>query len=220
MTKHVDFWQISGPLFGIAALVLFALGLADTFSCVACEVDVNDPPEEFARVYAETKEGTWLGAYLILLGTFFFLGFVSYLRKELQKAEGEGGWLSSMAYGGGLVAAAVALIRAALGFASAVVGDNAATPEVARTLYVLGFEFDFIFAGPMAAVVAATSAVILRHRWLPWPLGVLGIPVVVFVLLPLAPGFGAAVAFMWLLLPAVFLLWRSVRGVRPDSEAL
>ncbi len=204
----------------MAAIVLFALGLADTFSCVACEVDINDPPEEFARVYRETAEGTRLGAYLTLLGTFFFLGFVSYLRKELQEAEGEGGWLSSMAYGGGLVAAAVALIRAALGIASAVAGDNEATAEVARTLYVLAFEFDFTFAAPMAAVVAATSVVILRHHWMPWPIGLLGIPVVVFVLLPLAPGFGTAIAISWLLLPIVVLLWRSATAAAPARSEM
>ena len=210
--KQVRLWVILGPLFGIAAVVLLFLGLTDTISgCVVCELGVNDTPSKFARVFAETNEGRELAAYLTLLGTFFFFGFVGYLRKELQMAEGDGGWLSSMAFGGGLVVGTVALGRLGLALASGTVVDHAVDPEVARTLYVLLFEFDFAFAAPMAALVAATSVVILRDRFLPRPIGLLGIAMVVFALAPLAPGFGAGVSFLWILLLAAFMLWRSVR---------
>lgn len=32
----------------------------------------------------------------------------------------------------------------------------------------------------LAPLVGATSVIILRYHWLPWPIGLLGIPVVVF----------------------------------------
>ena len=215
MTKQVGLWEILGPLFGIAAVVLLVLGLADTFACVPCDVDVNDPPGEFARVFAETRQGTWLAANLTLLGTFFLFGFVGYLRRELQKAEGEGGWLSSVAYGGGLVTGAVALVGVTLDIAMVTVADDAVNPEVARTLFVLQYNFDFAFAAPMAALVAATSVVIIRFGWLPWPIGWLGLGllVVVVALAPYALGLAVGVGFMWTLLVAVFMLWRSVREI-------
>lgn len=213
ISKQARLWEILGPLFGIAAVVLFVVGIADTFACVACEVDINDPPGRFARVFAETRQGTWLAAYLTLLGTFFLFGFLGYLRNELQRAEGDGGWLASVAYGVALVTGAVALMRVGLDLGMVTVADHGVNPEVARTLYVLGWNFDFAFAAPMAALVAATSTSILRYRWLPWPIGVLGVPVVIVILAWYRPGFGAGVAFLWLLILAVFMLWRSVREI-------
>ena len=130
-------------------------------------MDINDPPDRFAQVFAETRQSTWLVAYLTILGTFLFFGFLGYLRNEMQKAEGDGGWLASVAYGGGLVMGAVALMHVVLSLAMVTVADDGVNPEVGRTLFALGWNIGFAFAAPIAALVAATSVTILRHRWLP-----------------------------------------------------
>lgn len=221
MTKQARLWEILGPLFGIAAVVLLFVSLSVV--CVECEVSLNDPPGKFARVFAKNRQGLELAAYLTLLATFFLFGFLGYLRNELQKAEGEGGWLSSVAYGGGLVTGAVALIDVVLNIAMVTVADEAVNPEVARTLFVLSYNFGFAFAAPMAALLAATSVVIIRFGWLPWPIGWLGLGllVVVVALVPYGgAGLAGGVGFVWILLVAVFLLWRSVREItRAGSRA-
>ncbi len=53
----------------------------------------------------EHRDDLLRGIYSSLVAVFFLLWFVAYLRHRLQAAEGKGGWLASVAYGGGLVSA-------------------------------------------------------------------------------------------------------------------
>jgi hypothetical protein len=44
----------------------------------------------------------------------------------------------------------------ALSLTAQVVGDYSANPKIARLLYAVGFNFAFVYAAPLAALVAAT----------------------------------------------------------------
>ncbi|HSH58224.1 MAG TPA: hypothetical protein VK988_01025 [Acidimicrobiales bacterium] len=159
----------------------------------------------------DTRRGIRLGAYLALLGSFFLIVFSGYLRRQLRSAEGEGGWLASVAYGGGLAAAGVALLRASFDLAAAVSADHGGNPDVASLYYTLRFEFYFLFAAPMAAVVASTSLIALRFGVLPRWLGWLGIPITLFALAPLLPGAAAFATFFWTTATSLVLVVQALR---------
>ncbi len=208
--------DVVGAASGILAFVV--LGVSETVQgCLACRASLTDPAEEIARAVRETRGGIRAGAYLALLGAFLLIAFAGYLRRELRRAEGEGGWLASVAYGGGLVAAAVALVRASFDLAAAAAAEFGGDPAVATVYYALRFEFYFLFAAPMAALVAAASAIALRFGALPRWLGWLGLPVTLFALAPLLPGAAAFVTFLWASAASLVLARRALRA--PGSRA-
>jgi hypothetical protein len=119
--------------------------------------DDQYPPEAFAQTYGAQWFGLRLSVYLSLLSTFFFVVFASYLGDHLRKAAGGVDWLASVAYGGGILAAGVDLLWVSFILAGATVGEYGASPEVARTLFILLFNFDYLYAAPLAAMVGATK---------------------------------------------------------------
>jgi hypothetical protein len=138
--------------------------------------------------------------------------FTSYLGAHLRKAAGGAGWLASVAYGGGILTGAVTLLWVSFIIAGVTVGDYGASPEVARTLYILTFDSYFLFAAPLAAIVGATSAVILRTglwpRWLGW----VGLLITAFALALITGGVSSIPAFLWLLLVSILMLSKQLRA--------
>lgn len=86
--------------------------------------------------------------YSSLVAVFFLLWFVTYLRHRLQAAEGEEGWLASVAYGGGLVSAALMLVASALELASTVVAQHGGHLAAAKTLFTIGWDYYGVLGGP------------------------------------------------------------------------
>jgi hypothetical protein len=212
--QRAHWQQAVWPLVGVVALVLLVLSLLIA-PCMACALSINDSGTAFARFFGEARVAFGRAAYLTLLATFAFFWFVSYLQREIRQVEGDKGWLAAVAYGGGLVMCAMLLLNTVLILTAQVVGDNSASPEIARLLYAAGFNFGMVYAPPLAALVAATSFAILRSRWLPRPLGWLGLPLVVLSLAWFAPGMGAMANMLWLFLLSLALLWRAVTADSP-----
>jgi hypothetical protein len=117
-----------------------------------------------------------------------------------------------VAYGGGILTGAVDLLRVSFIIAGVTVGDYGASPEVARTLFILTYNFDFLFAAPLAAIVGATSAVILHTglwpRWLGW----VGLLIAAFALALITGGVSTIPAFLWLLLVFILMLSKQLRA--------
>lgn len=59
-------------------------------------------PAELARVYTQKSEVALFWNFIGTLGFFFFLFFLGALYNALRQAEGGTGWLSLVAFGGGL----------------------------------------------------------------------------------------------------------------------
>src|SRR5215212_11215184 len=111
-------WRRLGAAGGIFYVVLTLLG--------------ND-------VIGGTRPG--IGLLVELLGFVFFAFFLGSLWACLRSAEGEGGWLSAAAFGGGLVALAVKL--ASVAPVLAVRASEGMDPGTAKALLAMnGASFD------------------------------------------------------------------------------
>ena len=140
-------WRRLGAAGGIFYVVLTLLG--------------ND-------VIGGTRPG--MGLLVELLGFVFFAFFLGSLWACLRNAEGNGGWLSAAAFGGGLVALAVKL--ASVAPVLAVRASEGMDPGTAKALLAMnGASFDITFL-PLGVMVLATAIVAVRTgalpRWLGW----------------------------------------------------
>jgi hypothetical protein len=146
------------------------------------------------------------GILMELLGFAFFPFFLGSLWVCLRSAEGDGGWLSATAFGGGLVALAVKLASAAP--ILAVRASEGIDPGIAKALIAVNDASFGITFLPLAVMLSATAIVAVRTgalpRWLGWgaavvALGLLGALSAV-VIAPSSPE--------WVFLPMLlFLLW-------------
>ena len=156
-------WRRLGAAGGIFYVVLTLLG--------------ND-------VIGGTRPG--IGLLVELLGFVFFAFFLGSLWACLRSAEGEGGWLSAAAFGGGLLALAVRI--ASVAPVLAVRASEGMDPGNANALIAMnGASFRWasfsITCLPLGVMLLSTAIVAVRTgalpRWLGWAsavvaLGLLG----------------------------------------------
>ena len=113
--------------------------------------------------------------WLSLLGIFGLLGllfFFGSLWSALRRAEGDNGWLSAAAFGGGL-ASLIILLGSSAGTIAA--HNNACAgidPQLWQTLHDIGSASFFLSFFPLAVLLAASAVVAIRFgalpRWLGW----------------------------------------------------
>lgn len=180
------------------------------------EPNPTQPADALAAALVRNRDQARLGAYLVLIGVFFFFWFIAYLHGRLREAEGEQGWLASVTLGGGLVAAAVFLLGASMGFASSELSSYGADAQVAKTFFVWGWNAANIAAPPMIALVAATTVLALRlglfPRWFRW-FGVAWTALLAMALLANMAGLGSMLSLVWVLAASLVLL------IRPQALA-
>ncbi|MGH9280880.1 MAG: hypothetical protein ACRD12_22675, partial [Acidimicrobiales bacterium] len=82
---------IAYALFGLVGLTLLPTG----------RVTPDDTAAEIATQLIDERGRVSAGILLTLFSAFFLLVFVSWLHRWLRQAEGEGGWLATLAFGGG-----------------------------------------------------------------------------------------------------------------------
>jgi hypothetical protein len=103
-------WRRLGALSGVVASVLLVAGSG--ISDINPLVSVSSSSSIIASVFVDQRTKILVGTYLNLLGVFFLIWFLSYLREFLLEATDERNWLASVAFGGGLVACAMLLLAA------------------------------------------------------------------------------------------------------------
>lgn len=158
-------------------------------------------------------------AYLVknLLGTlsfFFFLFFLGSLYSTLRRAEGDMGWLSLLAVGGGLLMTAVHSLESVASYALAWHVAHEGSVGAVTALGDIQDVTAYYYAVPLAVMFVAASIVAYRTRvlprWIAW-LGFVGGAVwlvgAVGVLDPqngplTAIGFGIGLLAYWLWVPA------------------
>src|SRR5918992_598218 len=201
MMARVDRWM---PLTGVVAVALWIIGV---FVLESVSPD-GDSAEEILTYFDDEDTSIFIGAFLIALGTAFFLWFAGILRAALHAAEGPPGRLTAVAFAGAIGKAVFDMGLAAATAAGALAADEAdeLSPEGAQALFFIDDTF-FIGAEFMGVVfMAAAGATILATRALPVWLGWVGAVIALRVLVvPIGWAFLLFGVLLWVLLTSIML---------------
>ncbi len=205
-------WHRLGALSGILSvgLIVGYAVLTDPYD-PATNPNPTQPSALLAEVLVNNREQARLGAYLGLAGVFLLFWFLGYLRRQLQRAEGEAGWLASVAYGGGLVGAGMVLVGVSFSLAESEIPYYGDDTQVAKTYFVYGWNAASVLAPPFGALVAATTAAGLRYGALPRLFSWVGllITALIIAMSVTAPGMGGLISLVWIGLTSIVLLMRT-----------
>jgi hypothetical protein len=206
-----DHWwaPLTGLGFVVVAIVAFLVGGEPP--------DSKHPAGEIANFYRDNESSIQVSAALITFAVLLLIFFAGYLRRELRRAEGEGGVLSLVAFAGAVVLGVGAAVDATIGFAMADAADHI-QPAQLQTLQAL-WDNDFL---PLALgtelLLLAAGLSIVRHRALaPW----MGWVAIVIGVLGLTPaGFAAFLGGgIWIAVASVMLAMRARGSAAAEASA-
>lgn len=197
----------SGLAFGAATLASALIG--DVYDA---EINPNPgtPAGELARVFERHSDDLGVAAYLTLLGAFFALAFGAWLRDVLARSRAPA-WLPNLAFGGLVAIATLLLLEAAFVLAARETVAYGDAPQLAKTWYVLSWNYANVFAAPALAVVSATTLATLGTaiipRWLTWLSAAITAVIVVLIIANM-PGAAIVMFVLWTVIASLTLLAR------------
>ena len=173
-----------------------------------------------AAAIVEGQRSTFVGTYLLMLGVFFFIFFIGYLRGQSFRHRDGVGWLANTAFAGGLVASAMLLLAAHFDQSLTILSGYGNETQVAKTLYLLKWNWYLLVeAIPLAVFVGANSVhAQIRNEWawwINWP----GLALSLLLLLPYVTGSGVMLSYLWIGVLSIHRLMRE-RKARPPEEAV
>jgi hypothetical protein len=209
-----------GALGGIAYVVLFIVGTILLYSGAP---DSDSPPAKIIAYYSDSghRDRISIGWIVGGLGVFFFLWFLSALRRAVRRWEGEDGYLTALATIGGAVYATLALAALAINMGIRTMSDDTYHHTVYPELIHAADDASYILhatggAGASAMIIAASLAAMraaVVRRWAGW----LGIAAGIIALASILFFTQAAIA-IWILVVSGLLF---ARGRSPlDSRDL
>ena len=212
------FWNRVSAATGIAAALLIMTGIV--ISDINGEVSVTASSSRIASTMIANQSTILTGSYFVLIGVFFFIIFLGYLRAFLLATSPNRPWLVYVAHGGGLIACAMLLLAAHFSQAFTVLESYGGETQVAKALYVLEWNWYLLVeAPPLAALVGATALVGFAQKALPWWLSAWGALLTIALLAPTLPGIGILLTFLWVIaLSSVLLIEKDVMGAKSSSE--
>jgi hypothetical protein len=161
-----------------------------------------------------------IGLLVELVGFAFFPFFLGSLWACLRSAEGDGGWLSTAAFGAGLVALAVKLASAAP--ILAVRANEGMDPGIAKALIAMnGASFAITFL-PLGVMLSATAIVAIRTgalpRWLGWVSAVVALGLIAALSASVVSPSPPEWVFLAMLLYALWVVATSIVLIRRAGE--
>jgi hypothetical protein len=200
------------PLSGIVYVVLFVL----VFVLTGDSPQGSDPDSEYLAYYGDSgnRNQEIVVFFLLAVAAIAFVWFVAHLRGRLRAVESEPHGLSTLAFGSGLVSAALLMGALAVGIGPtfAVEDSDVFTldPDMARLTGVTSYLLLVGSTMVAAALVAATSVLAIRTTVLPAWVGWVGLVVALVMLFAIA-WIPIMVYLAWVLVVSVLLL------VRPEA---
>jgi hypothetical protein len=193
------------PLTGVLFVALIVLAIV-----IGGETPDNDDSQQAIVEFWRDNDDAQIWSNVIgAWATVFFLWFAASLRSALRRAEGGPARLSTLSFGGAVVAAVGLLSALSLNFAVAdSVGDVPAS--VTQTLTVLSNGFFFPIAAGYAVFFLAVGVLSVRTRMLPVWLGWVTVLLGVVCLTPVG-FFALLLGLVWIVLVSV-LLYRRETG--------
>jgi hypothetical protein len=217
-------WSRLGAASGILYVVLLLVGSSITGGGVEATT-----AEATARGFAEAAINPTLavGFFLEIVAFLCFLFFLGSLWSALRRAEGDTGWLSMVAFGGGLMSLTIKLASlASLG--AAYHANEGLDPQLAQTLQDMAEVSFFISFFPLVVMLLASAIVAIRYGALPRWLGWTGVGVAITLLGGGLVGgiYGSDDAglpfllfLLWTLMISIALMWRVGKPVPAVSSA-
>ena len=203
-----------GALGGILYVVLFIVGTILLYSGVP---DSDSAPAKIIAYYSDSghRDRINIGWILGSLGVFFFLWFLSALRRAVRRHEGEDGYLTALTTIGGTVYATLAFAALALNASIRTMSDDTYHHTVYPGLIHAADDASYILhatggAGAAAMIIAASVA-FMRTAVIPKWAGWLGVVAGILALASILFFTQAAIA-IWILLASGLLFLRGAPG--------
>jgi hypothetical protein len=206
-----------GALGGVAYVVLFIIGTILLFSGAP---DSSSAPAKIIAYYSDSGHRDRIGLGWVVggLGLFFFLWFLSALRRAVRRWEGDDGYLTTLATIGGTVYATLAFAALAVDMGIRTMSDDTFNHTVYPGLIHAADDVGYILhatggAGAGAMIIAASLAALragVVRTWVGWlgvAAGVIGIASILF--------FTQAAIAIWILIVSGTLFARGDVPVRP-----
>ena len=207
---------------GVVYVVLFVVGVIVTFSG---EPDTSGPPGKIIAYYSDSghRDRIQIGWLVAGLGIFFFLWFLSSLRRTVRRHEGEDGFLTALTTIGGVVYATLAFAAIAVNVGIRTMSDDTYHHTVFPGLIHAADDAGYVLhatggAGASAMIIAASLAFLRSGVIRPWA-GWLGVAAGILALASIAFFPQAAIA-LWILVVSGLLFARSARDVPTHTGAV
>ncbi len=134
--------------------------------------DPSAPANEVARVYANNRQGVLFWNFIGSFSLFFFLFFLGALYNILRQAEGGTGWLSLVAFSGGLGVFAIHSVETiaayALAWHVAQQGDLAVVQSLFDLQNLAVYFWGIAFSVMLTAASIITINTPIFPRWHGW----------------------------------------------------
>jgi hypothetical protein len=205
---------------GIVYVVLFIVGTILLFSG---SPDGDASPAKVIDWYSDSghRDRIAFGWIVSGLGVFFFLWFLSSLRRTVRRYEGEDGFLTALTTIGGAVYATLALAALAVNQGIRTMSDDTYRHQVFPGLIHAANDASYVLhatggAGAAAMIIAASLAAMRAAavgRWVGW----LGVAAGILALGSIAFFPQLAIA-IWILVASGGMFIRGARGERPEAR--
>jgi hypothetical protein len=169
------------PLTGVAAM-LAGLGGLVVLEGPGARPEWDAPQRLFLEYFSD-RGSVVFGSFLFMLSGILFIWFAGALRAVLHEAEGEGGRLSTVAFGGGLGAAVCVMALAGANTAGATLAPELSR-GAAKTFFLFGDAFLYPAAASAAVLLLAAGLVMLRTHVLPRLLAWTSLLVALWLVIP------------------------------------
>lgn len=164
--------RTSNLVAGICGIVAVLAAEISFFAIVGTTPELGASAQTIDDFLTRSSTRVYGGGYAVAVAFPLILVFFGRLRELLRRAEGEGGWLATTAFGAAVAAVGVEMVALTAEASVYYAGRHGAdAPSVAPLVDVDGFAF--LLGGiPFAVSLGATAAAVLRTgvlpRWLGW----------------------------------------------------
>jgi hypothetical protein len=200
----------SNDWLGPATGIVFAVLLAITLILAGEGVDPADGVDEVVEYYSDNEDQVLISGFLGGLAVVFFLFFAGWVRKLLREAEGPGGVLSAVSFGGAIVFAVGGAVASTLSIGLAESFDDI-DPTALEAMNAIAYNYFIPFAVGFSVFLLATGISSVRHGALPGWLGWSAIVLGVATYTP-AGFFAFLLGLAWILVASVVLTLRARAG--------
>ncbi len=206
MSAGEAWWNRLGALSGILFVVTTIGGIILT-SRPNISLNPESPANSIADILTGNSSEIRLGISLVLIGTFFFLWFLSYLRESIQAVEGGKNRLSSVVFGAGLVIIALILVLVSFGLAEIAPSNYGSDTQVAKTFFIYGWDFLETLSPLAIAMIAVVAVASLLYKAFPRWFSLFGVAftAVSIISFPFLPGFATILFMVWVVVTSSVL---------------